>query len=275
MEAERQGWIEAACDRLDRDRLRQLVVEMTAIPSPTGEERALAEFLVARLAAADLDAAYQQIDVDQGNAVARQTGDGSGADLLLYAPIDTHIAGDPDEDLPWAGEELRADMRIDPFVQDDFVIGLCAENPKGYAAAIVAAAAAIKGADIPLCGDLMVGLGSGGMPTNRRPGLDRYNTGQGNGCSFMLAQGFRSDFAVIGKGGWAVAWEEVGLCWFRIRVAGIMNYVGTRNRFDHRNPIIQAAKLIDGIERWLPQYRADHTSGLVAPEGSIGAIEAG
>ena len=275
MDAERQGWIEAACARLDRDRLRELVIEMTAIPSPTGEERALAEFLTARLADAGLEASYQAIARDQGNATARHRGDGGGPDLLLYAPIDTHIAGDPDEDLPWAGTELRPDMRLDPYVEGDFVIGLCAENPKGYAAAIVMAAEAVRQANIPLSGDVIVGLGSGGMPTNRRPGLDRYNAGQGKGCSFMLEQGFRGDFAVIAKGGWAVAWEEVGLCWFRIRVAGILNYVGTRNRFDHINPILQAAKLIDGIERWLPDYRARHTSGLVAPEGSIGAIEAG
>ncbi|MDA0261644.1 MAG: peptidase dimerization domain-containing protein [Proteobacteria bacterium] len=275
LDTERRGWVEAACRRLDRDRLRQLVIEMTAIPSPTGEERPLAEFLVGRLAEAGLEASYQQIDRQQGNALARRRGNGSGPDLLLYAPIDTHISGDPDEDLPWAGTELRPDMRLEPYVQDDFVIGLCAENPKGYAAAIVAAAEAINRTDLPLRGDLMVGFGSGGMPTNRRPGMDRYNAGQGNGCAFMLEQGFRGDFAVIAKGGWAVAWEEVGLCWFRIRVAGIMNYVGTRNRFDHKNPIIQAAKLIEGIERWLPQYRANNTSGLVAPEGSIGAIEGG
>ncbi len=275
LDSERRGWVDAACARLDRDRLRQLVFEMTAIPSPTGEERELAELLVAQLTDAGLDAAYQPIDIAQGNATARYCGDGSGPDLLLYAPIDAHLAGDPAEDTPWAGAELRPDMQLDPFVEDDFVIGLCAENPKGYAAAIVVAAEAIRQAGIPLRGDLMVGLGSGGMPTNRRPGQDRYNAGQGNGCSFMLEQGFRGDFAVIAKGGWAVAWEEVGLCWFRIRVAGIMNYVGTRNRFDHRNPIIQAAKLIEGIERWLPEYRANNTSGLVAPEGSIGAIEGG
>ena len=275
MKRDRQHWIETACALLDRERLRQLAFEMTAIPSPTGEERPLAEYLVARLKASGLEAAYQPIDPEQGNATARRRGDGSGPDLLLYAPIDTHISGDPEEDLPWAGSELRADMRLQPYVEDDFVIGLCAENPKGYAAAVVAAAEAIERACVPLRGDLMVGLGAGGMPTSRRPGRSRHNAGHGNGCSFMLERGFRGDFAVIAKGGWAVAWEEVGLCWFRIRVAGILNYVGTRNRFDHLNPIVQATKIIDGIERWLPGYRARHTSGLVAPEGSFGAIEAG
>ena len=137
MERERQEWMDSACGLLDRERLRQLVFDMTAIPSPTGEERVLAEFLVDRLSGAGLDAVYQPIDPDQGNAVARRHGDGSGPDLLLYAPIDTHVSGDPDEDLPWAGSELRADMRLQPRVEDDFVIGLCAENPKGYAAAIV------------------------------------------------------------------------------------------------------------------------------------------
>ncbi len=268
-------WLDACLAQIDRGRLEALVTAMTAIPSPTGEERALAEFMVQTLRASGLDAAYQPIDAMQGNALGWCRGTGGGADLMLYAPIDTHIAGDAAEDCPWVGGELRRDMLPTPVTEDGFVIGLCAENPKGYAACAVAAAEAVRRAGIPLRGDLMVGLGAGGMPTNKRPGLGRYNAGQGNGCSFMLEQGFRPDFAVIAKPGWSVAHEEVGLAWFRIRIGGYLGYTGQRHRLKHKNPILDAMVVVRELEEWFPEYTLRNTSGLVAPQGSIGAIEGG
>ena len=273
--AEQGQWLDASLSCIRRERLQDLVTAMTSIPSPTGRERHLSEFLVDELGRAGLEAIYQPIDADQGNATARYRGAGDGPDLLLYAPIDTHISGTEEEDVPWVGPALRRDMRPDPVVEDGFVIGLCAENPKGYAACIVAAAEAIKAAGVPLRGDLLVGLGAGGMPTNKGPGETRYNAGQGNGCSFMLEQGFRGDFAIIAKAGWAIAWEEVGLCWFKIRVHGRLGYTGQRHRLEHKNPIIEATKVIRGLEDWFPKYTLKNTSGLCAPQGSIGAIEGG
>ena len=148
---------------------------------------------------------------------------GDGPDLLLYAPIDTLTAGNADEDVPWVGPELRADMRPERRRRGRGSSGWARRTRRDTGACIVAAAEAVARAGVPLprvaC---IVGLGAGGMPTNRRAvgRATRFNAGQGNGCSFMLEQGVYADFAIIAKPGWTVDWEEVGLCWFRIRVAG-------------------------------------------------------
>ncbi|HLY66123.1 MAG TPA: peptidase dimerization domain-containing protein [Chloroflexota bacterium] len=113
------------------------------------------------------------------------------------------------------------------------------------------------------------------MPTNRRPGMSRFNAGQGNGCSFMLEQGVHADFAILAKPGYAVSWEEVGLCWFKVRVKGDLGYTGIRHKMPGRNPILAAGRVIDGLEAWFREYTKRHTSGLVAPQGSIGAIRGG
>src|SRR4030095_5906109 len=149
------------------------------------------------------------------------------------------------------------------------------EKPKGYAACVVAAAQALKAAGVPLKGSLWVGLGAGGMPTNRRPTSEKFNAGQGAGCTFMLEQGVRGDFAIIAKPGWSVAWEEVGLCWFKVIVRGDLNYTGVRHVIKGRNPVVHAAKVIDSLEKWFPEYTEKNPSGLVAPQGSINAIQAG
>ena len=170
---------------------------------------------------------------------------------------------------------MPVDITAHAQVRDGDVVGNGAENPKGYAACVVAAAQALKAADVPLKGSLMVGLGSGGMPTNRRPNFTSFNAGQGAGCAFMLAQGVRGDFAIIAKPGWSVAWEEVGLCWFKVIVRGDLNYTGVRHVVIGRNPIVHAAKVIGLLEAWFAEYTKNNTSGLVAPQGSINAIQAG
>ena len=269
--------IEAAWAQISADRLTELVVGMVDIPSPTGEEAPLARWLAGELAAAGLRARYQEIDDRQGNAVGRLPGTGGGEDVLLYAPIDTLTVGDEAEDVPWIGPELRPDMTPRAQVRGAHVIGLGASNPKGHGAPVVAAAEAIAAAGIPLRGDLVVGLAAGGMPTNGRTtrGLTRRNAGQGVGCSFLLEQGVWADHAVIAKPGWAVAWEEVGLCWFEVRVRGAFGYVGSRHRMPYRNPIAHAATVIDALERWFPEYAVRHTDGLVAPQGVVAAVEGG
>jgi len=250
---------------------------MTAIPSPAGGELELAEYVAGELSDGGVEAVCQRIEGKQANAVARRSGDGTGPSLMLYAPIDMHIAGNPVEDGPWIDFSGRPDLIPKPLADGDYVIGLGAENPKGHAACVVAATRAIARAGIPLRGDLIAGLGGGGMPVNKSPdpSIRQPGVGHGVGCAFMLEHGYQPDFAVIAKPGGAVAHEEVGLCWFEIAVHGDFNYAGIGLRPGGRNPILDAATVIAKLQAWFPQYTAHNTSGLVAPRGSISAIEGG
>src|SRR4051794_14066325 len=80
LSAEQRAWVEAAWAQINPDRLARLDADLTSIPTPTGEEREGAEFLVRYLAAAGLDARYQPIDERQGNATARLRGTRAGPD---------------------------------------------------------------------------------------------------------------------------------------------------------------------------------------------------
>ena len=272
---ERETWVRRVWDAIDESRLGELNRMMASIASPTGEERQLAQAMVETMNAHGIESFYQPMDDTQGNAIGRISGTGQGADLMLYAPLDTAFSVSEEEECPWIGDRFPPDMTTNAYMQDGNVIGMGAENPKGYAACVVAAAQAIKAAGVPMKGSLLVGLGAGGMPTNRRPSAKKFNAGQGAGCAFMLEQGVRPDFAVIAKPGWAVAWEEVGLCWFKVIVRGDLNYTGVRHVVRGRNPIVHAAKVIGLLEPWFAEYTEKNTSGLVAPQGSINAIQAG
>lgn len=271
---DRQRWIDAAWAALEKLDVAAVLTPVVEIPSPTGQERALAEHLAEHLTGAGLEGHCQVIDDLQANAWGRLQGSGEGPHLMLYAPIDTLFS---EEDLPWLGPALPPDMSLEVRTDGDEAVGRGAENPKGYVTAILLAAEALARAGVPLRGDLVVALGAGGMPTNPRPGgrVRRQNTGNGTGCAYLLEQGVRADFAVICKPGWAVACEEVGLSWHRVEVRGEVNYTGIRHRIPYRNPILMAATVMQELEAWFPQFTRRNASGEVAPQGSIGAIEGG
>ena len=177
--------------------------------------------------------------------------------------------------MPWSGPALRPDQRPVARIEGDGVIGLSADNPKAHIISIISAAAAVRKAEVPLTGRVVLAFGAGGAPSNKRPPLARWNVGHGTGCEFLLQQGVRADFAIVTKPGYAVQWEEVGVCWFRVRVHGAQTYVGRKHVLAEDNAIAKAAALVPLLEEWFAEYSARHTDGLVAPQAAIGAIEGG
>ena len=94
LDERRRDLVAAAWKHVTTARLRELIVGLVNEPSPTGGEGPLAEYIAGTLGAAGITAATQPLDDRQANAWGRLHGDGTGPDLMLYAPIDTLTTGD-------------------------------------------------------------------------------------------------------------------------------------------------------------------------------------
>lgn len=270
--AEQKSWFETAAGMIDVERMRQLNREITAIHSPTGRERAASEYMAQWLAAAGIESWIQPMGELSANAVGRIRGSGGGPSLLLYAPIDTHLEGN-EEDLPWVGPALRADMVPEVEERDGLVIGLGASNPKAMVTTLAEAIRVVRAANVPLKGDLLIGYAGGGMPVDlAAPG----NRGLSDGVSHLLSRGVHTDFALVMKPGNAVYYEEPGLCWFKVSVKGAMGYAGMPHGLPRfRSSILPAARLILALQEWLPAYTERNSSGQVAPQGWIATVRSG
>jgi acetylornithine deacetylase/succinyl-diaminopimelate desuccinylase-like protein len=271
---ERELLFRAACESFEAPQVVGLLRALIDERSASGAEGVLARRIVELLDTAGLHGEEQQLDDLQSNAIGRLAGLDPTPALLLYSPIDTVTSDDPQEDVPWASLEMPPEMRAKSWVTNEHVFGLGAQNPKGHAACIIAAAAAIQTAGISLQRTVQLGFGAGGMPTNARAGT-RPASAHGAGCEHMLQRIPRPEAAVIAKSGWAVSWEEVGLAWYEVRVFGTHTYVGSRHLLPYSNAIASAAKVIQALEDWFPTWAELHRSGLVAPQGIVSFIEGG
>jgi hypothetical protein len=63
---------------IDRNELAQLGCELTSIPSPTGKEKAIAEFILAWFATNGLKAVRQDVEVDRPNATVASAASRAG-----------------------------------------------------------------------------------------------------------------------------------------------------------------------------------------------------
>ena len=115
------------------------------------------------------------------------------------------------------------------------------------------------------------------MPVKAPPNSPTANAGLGSGVSYMLNHGVTADFGIISKPGYSVAWEEVGLCWFKVTVGG--GYVGYAGRPhdvpEYKNTILEAAQVTLALEDWLLEHSRDTTSGLCTPWGAVTAVRGG
>ncbi|HEX6360645.1 hypothetical protein [Actinophytocola sp.] len=257
-----------------RERLAEAVCGLVDVASPTGDEAPAAAWLAGYLADAGLAANVQPLDDRQANAVAVLSGK-DGPSTLLYAPLDTFTTGDPAHDLPWAGPEMRPDMLARATVHGDLVQGLGAGNPKGHAACVAVALAALARSGVELPGDVVAGFGAGGMPSFAVDSGGRRNTGHGVGAGFLLERGYTTDYAVIAKPGWHVSHEEVGLVWLDVLVPGIHTYVGSRHRLPYDNAVARAGEVAAHLEQWLAEYAERNEHETMRPQGIVSSVTGG
>lgn len=277
LDQQRSEWVEAAWSQLSRDSIRDLNRDLVDLHSPMGDERALAEWLVGRMRDSGISSSLQPIDARSANAVGRYGSASDGPSLLLYAPIDTHIAADEEVDLPWVGRGLRDDMRPSGYLNEiGDVVGLGASNPKALVAAQLAALEAVVRAGVPLRGEVVAAFCGGGMPYHSEPGYPRQGVGMGSGVFHLVTHGVTADFGLICKPGYQVTWEEAGLAWFKITTSGPLMYAGLPHDMPgYRNAIADIGQVAVALESWLPEYAKANSSGLVEPQGALGAIRGG
>src|SRR5262249_1012121 len=269
--------------RIDRDELAQLACDLTSIPSPTGQEKAVAEFILAWFAANGLKAVRQDVDVGRPNAVGILKGDGTGLSLGFNGHTDTSFTG--------TGADLRMVAHIEPEadlkgrVVGTTVQGLGISNMKGGVAAFMIAGKALKRSGISLKGDVILAAVVGEISrTPIGPWQSQGYRGEGAGTRHLLTHGMHSDYAVCADGSdMNIVWTQTGVVQGKITTFGQAEAAwGTQRSaypMEKVNAIVKMTRIIDALERWgaafEEKYIYNSPTGPLLPKVNIGAIEGG
>jgi acetylornithine deacetylase len=269
--------------QIDRDELAQLGCDLTSIPSPTGREKAIAEFILNWFEASGIKAVRQDVEVDRPNAVGIVKGDGTGLSLGFNGHMDTSFTGTAEDARMVANTEPESDLT--GKIVGGKVQGLGISNMKGGVAAFMIAGKALKTSGVKLKGDLILAAVVGEISrTPIGPWQTKEYRGEGAGTRHLLTHGMHSDYAVVADGSdMNIVWTQNGVVQVKIQTFGKAEAAWGSNRETHpmvkMNAIVKMTQIIDAIERWGDEFEAKYVyhspTGPLYPKVNIGAIEGG
>jgi acetylornithine deacetylase/succinyl-diaminopimelate desuccinylase-like protein len=233
------------------DAVRQTLLDMVDIRSPTGYEAGMADYVVSRMTKLGIEAALQLVEEGRPNAVAHLRGRGDGLNLLFTGHMDTSYSGD-EPHLVGEGFKPKGIFR------DGWIWGLGANNMKSGLAGIVVAIEAIAKAGIKLRGDITLGAVVGEIekaPVEEFQGRDY--SGYGIGTKHLVAHGITADYAILGEPtNLRVCTANMGCLWVRIGVRGTVAHSALTNKPGTINAIAVARDLMNDLDAWAARFQA-------------------
>lgn len=250
--------------------VRDVLVDMVNIRSPTGEEGAMAEYMVERMRRAGLDTHLQFVSTSRPNAVGHLRGTGGGINLLFTGHMDTSYDGTEDY-LVGEGFKPKAVCR------DGWIWGLGANNMKSGLAAALVAVEAIVQSGTKLQGDITI---AGVVGEIEKTSIEEFTgdsySGYGIGSKHLVTHGVTADYAILAEPtGLRICTANMGCVWVRITVAGTVSHSALSGRPGVRNAIQIMHELQMEILQWAKDYEQIHSYMGEAPNVTVAAIRGG
>lgn len=252
------------------DKVRDCLVDLVNISSPTGSEIGVAQYLTERMRSSGMETDLPLVDQGRPNAVGHLRGQGDGLNLLFTGHMDTSYSGDE--------EHLAGDgFRPKATVRDGWIFGLGASNMKsGLASALVAIEAIIK-SGIKLAGDISFG---GVVGEIEKTAIEEFQgieySGYGIGSRHLVTHGVTADFAILAEPtGMRIAVANMGCIWMRVTVGGTVAHSALSNKPNVLNAITVMHELQGDIAQWARDYEAAHVYMGEHPNVTIAAIRGG
>jgi acetylornithine deacetylase len=257
--------------RIDEERLVDLAVRAVSIPSFTGDEIAMAEFMRDTFAGMGLQVQVQELEPGRANVLGIRPGTGGGRTLMFNGHMDTSYSGRE----PW----LAGIPGFQPqgFVRDGRIYGLGISNMKGALCAYVEAVRALQDSGIRLEGDLMIAAVAGEIE-KAQWGDDQgpQFRGYAAGSRHLVSHGGVADVCILGEPTeQKVVLGHFGTIWLRLSTSGPFVHTAFSEGRLEESSILRMRAVLDAVTAWIPAWEERMTyrgaKGLV----NVGAIAGG
>jgi acetylornithine deacetylase/succinyl-diaminopimelate desuccinylase-like protein len=270
-------------ERIKREELAELTKDLVDIPSPTGSEKAIGEFILAWFTRYGIKTVRQEIGPQRLNAIGIIEGGSNGVSLTINGHMDTSYTGTA-EDAMFC-RALEPDTDLKGAVRDGKVFGLGASNMKSGLAAFMVAGKAIRESGLALKGDLILAAVAGEISrTPIGPYQSEAYRGEGTGTIHLLTHGIQSDYAIVAdRSGHSIVWAQNGVAQFKISTFGDPHAAWGVTR-EEKSPetssaILKMIKVLQAVDGWAAAFEPAHVyaspHGPLLPKVNIGSIQGG
>ena len=254
---------------VDERRLVAWARDAVSIPSFTGEEEALAEWIAGELRGLGCAVQLQQVEEGRVNVLATRPGRGGGRTLMFNGHLDTSYSGRE----PWSqGVEGFQPVGVE---REGRIWGLGISNMKGALACYLAALHALREAE--LRGDVLVAAVCGEIEkTQYAEAQGAQYRGYAAGTRHLVTHGGVADMCLLGEPTEGkVVLGHFGSLWARIGVGG--DFVHTAFSEGRSNSVLRLAELLPEVASWCEKWAADTQNawGGVPAIASVGAVRGG
>jgi acetylornithine deacetylase/succinyl-diaminopimelate desuccinylase-like protein len=240
------------------------------IPSPTGEELGMAQYMQSVLQQLGLTVTWQEVEEGRANVVGRWTGSGGGKNLMFNGHMDTSNTGHEDF-LTGIGYKSQA------VVKNGFVYGLGIYNMKGALVCYVHAIKALQHAGIKLQGDVIIAAVAGEIEKTQWGDFKgKEYRGYGIGTHYLVNHGVLPDMCILGEPtDMRVVLEHFGSLWVRISCSGIYVHTAFCEGREEMNSIRRMHELMDEILKWIGVWEKKAAYGGRKAIVNLGGIRGG
>jgi acetylornithine deacetylase/succinyl-diaminopimelate desuccinylase-like protein len=240
------------------------------IPSATGEELQMAQYMQRALDQLGLQVTWQEVEEGRANVVGRWIGAGGGKNLMFNGHMDTSNTGKEDF-LTGIGYKPHA------VVRDGFLYGLGIYNMKGALVCYTHAVKALQRAGVRLKGDVIVAAVAGEIEKTQW-GEFRGKEYRGYGCGthYLVNHGVLPDMCILGEPtDTHLVLEHFGSMWVRISCTGIYVHTAFCEGREEMNSIRRMHELMQPIMNWISTWEKKASYGGKKALVNLGGIRGG
>jgi acetylornithine deacetylase len=262
--------VERVVTEVKEEEIVAMACEVINIPSPTGEELQMAQYMQSALQRLGLQVTWQEVEDGRANVVGRWTGCGGGRNLMFNGHMDTSNTG-REEFLTGIGYKPSA------VIKDGFVFGLGIYNMKGALVCYTHAVKALQRAGVKLKGDVIVAAVAGEIEkTQWGEFRGKEYRGYGYGTHYLVNHGVLPDMCILGEPtDMHVVLEHFGSMWVRISCAGIYVHTAFCEGREEMNSIRRMYSLMETVMKWISAWEKNAAHGGKKALVNLGGIQGG
>jgi acetylornithine deacetylase len=245
--------------------------DVVNIPSPTGEEQRMGEYMRAKWEELGLKVSWQEVEEGRANVVGLWEGSGQGKRLMFNGHLDTSNTG-RETFLTGAGYKPHA------IVKNGMVYGLGIYNMKGALVCYTHAVKALQRAGVKLQGDVILAAVVGEIEKTQWGDdfVGKQYRGYGAGTHYLVNHGAVPDMCILGEPtDMQLVLGHYGSLWVRISTRGMYVHSAFAAGRQKESSIRRIYEVLGAIYDWIPSWEERASYGGKKGLVNIGGIHGG